>query len=103
MYLAGYPPDWYEVLHSVCTPDQTYLSLIRFFAAGWTDQQPRGNIFRVTGPLCGEFTGQRRIPRAEASDAEHWCFLWYVPEKTAEQTIEKLVIWDTVVLDMTLL
>ena len=22
-----------------------------------------GNIFRVTGPLCGEFTGHRRIPR----------------------------------------
>ena len=25
-----------------------------------------GNIFRVTGPLCGEFTG----PRTKASDAE---------------------------------
>ena len=22
-----------------------------------------GNIFRVTGPLCGEFTGHRPIPR----------------------------------------
>ena len=35
-----------------------------------------GNIFRVTGPLCVEFTGQRWIPRTKASDAEHWCFLW---------------------------
>ena len=35
-----------------------------------------GNIFRVTGPLCGEFTGGRWIPRAKASDAELWCFLW---------------------------
>ena len=29
-----------------------------------------GNIFRVTGPLCGEFTGLRWIPRIKASDAE---------------------------------
>ena len=33
-----------------------------------------GNIFRVTGHLCGEFTGPRWIPRAKASDAELWCF-----------------------------
>ena len=37
------------------------------------------NIFRVTGHLCGEFTGQRWIPRTKASDAELWCFLWSVP------------------------
>ena len=24
-----------------------------------------GNIFRVTGPLCGEFTGDRWIPRTQ--------------------------------------
>ena len=35
-----------------------------------------GNIFRVTGQLCGEFTGPRWIPRTKASDAELWCFLW---------------------------
>ena len=35
-----------------------------------------GNIFRVTGPLCGEFTGHRWIPRAKASDAKLGCFLW---------------------------
>ena len=29
-----------------------------------------GSIFRVTGPLCGEFTGSRWIPRTKASDAE---------------------------------
>ena len=38
-----------------------------------------GNIFRVTGPLCGEFTGHRWIPLTKASDAELWCFLWSVP------------------------
>ena len=34
------------------------------------------NIFRVSGPLCGEFTGHRWIPRTKASDAELWCFIW---------------------------
>ena len=29
-----------------------------------------GNIFRVTGPLCGEFTGHRWIPLTKASDTE---------------------------------
>ena len=38
-----------------------------------------GNIFRVTGPLCGEFTGHRLIPLTKASDAELWCFLWSSP------------------------
>ena len=33
-----------------------------------------GNIFRVTGHLCGEFTDPRWIPRTKASDAELWCF-----------------------------
>ena len=34
------------------------------------------NIFRVTGPLCGEFTSYRWIPRTKASDAELWCFFY---------------------------
>ena len=38
-----------------------------------------GNIFRVTGPLCGEFTGNRWIPRTKANDAELLCFLWSAP------------------------
>ena len=37
-----------------------------------------GNISRVTGHLCGEFTGQQWIRRTKASDAELWCFLWSV-------------------------
>ena len=38
-----------------------------------------GNIFRVTGPLCGEFTGHRWISLTKPSDAELWCFLWSAP------------------------
>ena len=30
-------------------------------------------FFRVTGPLCGKFTGHRWIPCTKASDAEFWC------------------------------
>ena len=33
-----------------------------------------GNIFRVTGHLCGEFTGPRWIPHTKASDTELWFF-----------------------------
>ena len=41
-----------------------------------------GNIFRVTGHLCGEFTGHRWIPYTKASEAELWCFLWSAPEES---------------------
>ena len=37
-----------------------------------------GNISRVTGPLRGEFTGHRWIPRTKASDAELWCFCFFL-------------------------
>ena len=33
-----------------------------------------GNIFRVTGPLCGEFACHRWMPLTKASDAKLWCF-----------------------------
>ena len=47
----------------------------KFLMTSWN-----GNIFRVTGPLCGESTGHRWIPRAKASYAELWCFLWSATE-----------------------
>ena len=43
-----------------------------------------GNIFRVTGHLCGEFTGPRWIPHTKASDAELWCLLWSASGKSVE-------------------
>ena len=39
-----------------------------------------GNIFSVTGHLCGEFSGLRWIPCTKASDAKLWCFIWSAPE-----------------------
>ena len=35
----------------------------------------KGNIFHVTGPLCGQFTSQHWIPRTKVTDTELWCFL----------------------------
>ena len=40
-----------------------------------------GNLFRVTGHLCREFTSHRWIPCTKASGTELWCFLWSAPSK----------------------
>ena len=60
---------------------------IRLWLTGWHESirihymmtSSNGNIFRVTGHLCGEFTGHRWIPPTKASDAELGCFLWFAP------------------------
>ena len=65
------------------------------------DDVIKWNIFRVTGPLCGEFAGHRWIPLTKASDTELWYFLGYATEQTAEQTITTPVIWDTIAPIMT--
>ena len=38
------------------------------------DDVIKWKLFRLTGPLCGEFTGHRWIPLTKARDAELWCF-----------------------------
>ena len=38
-----------------------------------------GNIFRITGLLCWEFTGHWWISHTKASDAELWRFRWSAP------------------------
>ena len=60
-----------------------------------------GNIFRVSGPLCGEFTGHRWIPLTKARDVELWCVFCSAPEWTDEQTLTMLVIWDAIAPIMT--
>ena len=49
---------------------------------------PNGDLFRVTGPLCRESTGDQWIALTKTSNAELWCFLWSAPEQTAEETIK---------------
>ena len=60
-----------SLLHSELPQDRRYSHMIT---------SSNGIIFRVTGHLCGEFTGPRWIPRTKASDADLWCFLWSAPE-----------------------
>ena len=50
-----------------------------------------GNIFRVSGHFCGEFTGHRWIPRTKACDAELWFFYQRLNERLSKQS---WVIWD---------
>ena len=40
-----------------------------------------GNLFRVTGPLCGEFTGHRWIPLMKGQWRGLWCFFDVGPQK----------------------
>ena len=59
--------DWHYSLNNLC-----FVSSVIFHMMTSSND----NIFRVTGHLCGEFTGDRWIPSTKDSDAEPWCFLW---------------------------
>ena len=54
-----------------------------------------GKGFRVTGLLCGEFTGHRWIPLSKTRDAELSCFFW------CAWIIDTPVIWDAIALIIT--
>ena len=67
----------YQPATSVPATSHTYTAAILFNMMTSSNE----NIFRVTVPLCGKFTGHRWTPLTNASDAEFWCFLWSVSEK----------------------
>ena len=67
-------------LQTYFTGPMSYFARFDFKTGSFMMTSSNGNIFRVTGHLCGEFTGHRWIPRTKASDAELWWFLWYAPE-----------------------
>ena len=58
-----------------------------------------GNIFRTTGPLWGESTGDRWIPLRPVTQIFDVFFL-SAPEQSVEHTIETPVIWDPIALIM---
>ena len=60
-----------------------------------------GNIFRVTGPLCGEFTGHRWIPRTKARTRSFDVFFDLRLNLRVKWTIGRLVIGDAIVPIMT--
>ena len=77
MEIANYrAPFW----HTTWTPSNVDWGWIVLHQTVSMMTSSNGNIFRITGHLCGEFTSNRWIPRTKASDAELWCFLWSVPE-----------------------
>ena len=53
-----------------------------------------GNTFLVTGPLCGEFTGDRWIPLTKANDAELWCFLCDAGDSRCHRAHYDVIIID---------
>ena len=76
-------------------------------SGGKYDDVIKWNIFRVTGPLCGEFTGHRWIPLTQASDAELWCFLlictWingWVNNREAGDLIRHRAHYDVAIMNM---
>ena len=64
----------YSISHEICT--WICCALFCWITGSVMMTSSNGNIFRVTGHLCGEFTGHRWIPRTKASDAELWCFFY---------------------------
>ena len=57
----------------------THVGYFMHYSMHWWNSMmtsSKGNIFHFTGLLCGELTGHRWIPRAKASGAELWYFLW---------------------------
>ena len=73
-----------HITNSIYSPDvipdemKNFVLSLKIWSSwpGWHDMMTssNGNIFCVTGHLCGEFTGPRWIPHTKASDAELWCF-----------------------------
>ena len=58
-----------------------------------------GNIFRVTGHLCGEFTGQRWILHTKASDASLWVWInGWVKNREADDLRRYRVHCDIIVM-----
>ena len=79
-YVHSYVPNWFTKLFFMVQAADVVIVLRRLIwkcTMSWWRHQ---NIFRVTGPLCGEFTGHRWIPCTNASDAELWCSVWSAPE-----------------------
>ena len=79
-WLILFPPPWVWRFHS------SEPKGCKYYNAGkqWLNDDGmmallNANIFRVTGPLCREFTGDRWIPLTKASNAEILCFLWSAP------------------------
>ena len=71
MTLLPLPP-----MFTICSHEHKRLCICGQIHYAFMMTSSNKNIFRVTGPLCGEFTGHRWIPLTKASDAELWFAPW---------------------------
>ena len=70
-----------QLLNYRDTQEKTDPTIYRpYFRNNHTMTSSIGNIYRITGSLCGEIIGHRWIPLTKASDAVLWRFLLSVPE-----------------------
>ena len=83
--------------HPIAQPSRQDMGCLLIFMMTSSNE----NIFRVTGPLCGEFTGHRWIPLTKASDVELWFVLRSAPWINGRVNNVRLVIWDAIALIMT--
>ena len=60
-----------------------------------------GTIFRVTGPLCGEFTGPSEFPAQRPVTRSFDVFFDLRLNKRLSKQNVRLVIWDAIVVIMT--
>ena len=83
LYLIELHVPWQLQLFLTRTGTKASRTILVSYGLGkYVSEQPgvfmmaslNGNIIRVTGHLCGEFTGRRWIPRTKASDTELWYF-----------------------------
>ena len=72
------PSLWFKLSIQCCSDNRKPPRWNGYYCIMMTSSN--GNIFRVTGHLCGKFTGPRWVSLTKASDAELWCFLWITPE-----------------------
>ena len=77
-------------------------SLICVWINGWVNNREAGDWRRYRAHYnVMEIAGHQWFPSQKASDAELWCFLWTVPERVVEETIETPVIWDAIMVIIT--
>ena len=101
---------WYwlcRIVMSLYYMRKDFQSLCHLYAEQCMMTSSNGNIFHVTGRLCGEFTGDRWIPRTKASDAELGLFslicAWinaYVKNREAGDVKRLRAHYDVTVMEM---
>ena len=69
---------WTHNRHFISRPPRLAIGCLVIMLASTMMTSSNGNILRVTGLLFGEFTGHRWVPFTKASDAEFWCFFFYL-------------------------